>query len=175
MVRLGHAAIGLNHKSIGMSLVSLGSNSRHKRKCRHPKSSETSDVWGSERLTDTVGKTVCNRTGSPDHESSHKLIQSDRDSKSWHRVANEGLPVLSSIFQQHLEWRTIQDLSPARFVIWHLSSLELSPSPSANFDHYRQAADAHPDEQAGLVVQFEEPYATRRRRGRLKPQLPQGW
>ena len=44
-------------------------------------------------------------------------------------------------------------------MIWHLSSLELSPSPSANFDHYRQAADAHRDEQAGLVVQFEEPYA----------------
>jgi len=42
-------------------------------------------------------------TGGPGHESSHKLSQSDRDSKSWGRVTNEGLPVLSRIFQQHLE------------------------------------------------------------------------
>ncbi len=41
----------------------------------------------------TLGK-ILDRTGSPGRESSHKLSQSDRDSKSWGRVANEGLPVL---------------------------------------------------------------------------------
>ena len=39
------------------------------------------------------------RTGSPDHDSSHKLSQFDRDSKSWGEVANEGLPVLFTVDQ----------------------------------------------------------------------------
>ena len=51
-----------------------------------------------EPLKDAVAKSL-DRTGSPGHESLHKLSQSDRDSKSWGIVANEGLPVLSSPIQ----------------------------------------------------------------------------